>query len=101
LIVCTEEDGRCKDTLECLDDSPIVTAVLRQVEEVEHLRGALEINGPTLLLDGERGYPYGDEPILAEGETESWMTGDFQEEISIASGVDESIHWRAAKRDTT
>lgn len=29
------------------------------------------------------------------------MTGDFQEEISIASVVDESILWRAAKGDAT
>jgi len=77
LIVCSEKDGGSKDSLECLDNPPVVTAVLCQVKKVEHLSGAVEANGATFLLYGERGYPDGNETVLAEGQTISWMPGNF------------------------
>jgi len=68
VIVGAEEDGGCEDSLECLDDSVIVAAILGQMEKVEHLSSALEPNGTALLLDGERRYPDRDEAILAKGD---------------------------------
>jgi hypothetical protein len=56
-IVCTEEDGSCKHSLESLDYSPIVASVLGQIKKVEHLSGATKPYSATLLLHGERGYP--------------------------------------------
>jgi hypothetical protein len=59
LIICAKEDRGCKDSLECMDNPPVVTAVLGQVKEIEHLSGAAEANHTAFLLYGERGHPNG------------------------------------------
>jgi hypothetical protein len=99
LIVCTDEDGRCKDSLKCLDDPPIVAAVFRQVKKVEHLSGAGKANGATFLADGERCYPDRDKAVLAEGKAETWMACDLQEEPSITPRMDELVSWGATEGD--
>jgi len=101
LIVRSEKDGSCKDALECLDDPPIVPAVLRQVKKIKHLSGAVKVNGAAFLADGERRYPDRNQAVLAERKAIGWMAGDLQKKLSVASGVDELILWRAAKRDAT
>ena len=97
LIVCSEEDGGCKDTLECLDDSPIMAPVLRQVKEIEHLSGTMKANGATFLADGESRYPDGDEAVLPEGKSIIGVTGDLQEKFSVVPGMYELVLWRAAE----
>jgi hypothetical protein len=77
LIVCAEEDGGCKDTLEGLHDSPIMPPVFRQMKEVEHLSGAIKVNGAAFLADGERRYPDWDKAVLAEGKAVGWMASNL------------------------
>ena len=93
LVFGTKEDRRCKDALECLDNPPVVTAVLGQVKEVEHLSGAVETNGTALLLYGERRYPNRNEAVLAEGKTKLGMARDLEEELPVVPGMDELALW--------
>jgi len=68
LIVCIEEDGGCKDSLECLDEAAIMESVFGQAEEVEEVSGGIEPNLTGFLPEGERGNPDRDEAILAKEE---------------------------------
>ena len=100
LIVRTEKDGRCEDSLKCLDDPPIVATVFRQVKEVEHLRGALKANDAAFLANGECRYPDGYEAVLTEWKPVNWMACDLQKELSVVPGVNELFLWRATEGDT-
>jgi hypothetical protein len=68
VILGSEEDGRCEDSLKALNHSPIMATVGSEPEEIEHLKGSVKVDGAAFLLDGESGYPNGDQAILAEGD---------------------------------
>ena len=68
IILGAEEDGGCEDSLETLNDSPVVSPVGSEAEEIEHLKGSFKVDDAAFLLDGESGYPNGDQAILAEGD---------------------------------
>jgi hypothetical protein len=69
LIFRPEEDCGSEDTFESLFDSPVVEAIGLKVKKGEHLGGTLESDDSALLFQGKRRNPYGDEPVLAEGQT--------------------------------
>jgi hypothetical protein len=96
LFIGAEEDGGCKDALESLDNPPIVSAVLRQAEEVKNLGSAVEADDTAFLLDRECGYPDGNETVLAKGKAEAGVTRDIEEESPVASGMSELILGRAS-----
>jgi len=100
LVVGAEEDGSGKDSLESLDDPPIVTAVLGQAEEVKDLGRALEADDTAFLPHGESGYPNGNEAVLTKGKAESRVTRDIEKELPVASGVSELVFRWAAQGDT-
>jgi len=66
LVLGAEENSSRKDSLEALNDSPIMIAVRGQVEEIEHLRSSAKSDGAALLAERQRGDPDGDQAILAE-----------------------------------
>ena len=68
VILGAEEDSRCEDSLKALDNSPIMATIGSEAEEIEHLKGSFKVDGAAFLLDGESGYPNGDQAILAEGD---------------------------------
>ena len=68
LILGAEEDGRCEDSLKALNNSPIMATVGSEAEEIEHLKGSFKVDGAAFLLDGESGYPNGDQAILTVGD---------------------------------
>jgi hypothetical protein len=67
-ILRPEEDRRCEDSLKALNHSLIMATVGSEPEEIEHLKGSFKVDGAAFLLDGESGYPNGDQAILAEGD---------------------------------
>jgi len=94
LILGPEEDGGRKDALESLYKAAVVAAILGEAKEIEQLGSALEANLATLLLDGERGDPNGNETILTEREAVLGMPRDIEEELSVAAGVSELVFGR-------
>jgi hypothetical protein len=68
VILGAEEDGRREDSLKSLNNSPIMATIGSEAEEIEHLKGSFKVDGAAFLLDGESGYPNGDQAILAEGD---------------------------------
>ena len=52
MILGAEEDGRCEDSLETLNNSPIMAPIRSEAEEIEHLKGSFKVDGATFLLDG-------------------------------------------------
>jgi hypothetical protein len=99
LIFGAEEDGGCKDAMKALNDPAIVTAVLGEAEEVEHLGGAVEADVSGFLLNSERRHPDRDQSVLTEGQTEFRVTGDIEKESAVAAGMNELSTGRAAKRN--
>ena len=67
------------------------------MEEVQHLSRAIEADDPVLLLDSKCRYPDWNESILTEGQTESRMPRNLQEELAVAPGVGELTFGRRAK----
>ncbi len=59
LPIGAEKHRRGEDSLESLDDSGIVPAICREVEELEHLDGARKVYGATLLFYSQCGDPDG------------------------------------------
>jgi len=57
LVFGAEENGCRKDSLEALNDPPIMIAVCGQVEEIEHLRSFLKSDGAALLPKRQSGDP--------------------------------------------
>ena len=97
LIVRAKEDGGREDALESLYDPAVMAAVFREAEEVQHSSRAVEVDSPALLLDRERCDPDGNQPVLAEGQTELGVPGDFKEELSVAASVGQLTFGRRAK----
>jgi len=64
LIFRSEEDCGSEDSLEGGFHSAVLRAVLAQQEVVEELRGAVEMKGRALLLQGEGCQPDGNQAIL-------------------------------------
>jgi hypothetical protein len=60
----SEEDCGGEDSLEGGFHSTVLRAVLAQSEVVEELRGAVEMKGGALLLQGEGCQPDGNQAIL-------------------------------------
>ena len=101
LIVGTEEDGRREDPLEALDDAAVVAAVFGKAEEVQHPGGTVEVDPPTLLVDRECRNPDGNEPVLAERQTELGMPCNLKKELPIAPRVGELTFGRGTKGKPT
>ena len=97
-ILRPEEDRRCEDSLETLNNSPIMATVGSEAEEIEHLKGSVKVDGAAFLLDGESGYPNGDQPILAEGQAKLGVRRDLQKELSVPSCMGQLTRLGAAER---
>ena len=69
VIVGAEEDRCCEDSLEALNHSPIMTTIGCKTKELEHLEGSFKADDTAFLLDRQGGYPYGDQSVLAEGQS--------------------------------
>ena len=67
-LLCTEEDRGSEDSLETLDQAPVVRAILGEAKEVEQSGGRIEVNRSALLLQSESGDPDGNQTVLAEGD---------------------------------
>ena len=96
-----EEDGRCEDPLKALNNSPIMTTVGSQAEEIEHLEGSVKVDGLASLLDGQSGYPNGDQLILAEGQAKVRVRRNLQKELSVPSCMGQLTRLWAAERQVT
>ena len=68
VIVGSEEDRGCEDSLEALNHSSIMTTIGSKTKEIEHLEGSIKADDSAFLLDGQSGYPNGDQSVLAEGD---------------------------------
>jgi len=88
MLLGSKENCCCKNSLETFDDAPIVAAIFRQVEEVEHLRCGLEARDTALLADGKRRNPNGYEPVLAVWQPEIGMRDDVKKEFAVAPTMD-------------
>ena len=100
-ILRAEEDGRCEDSLKALNNSPIMATVGSEAEEIEHLMGSLKVDGAAFLLDGESGYPNGDQSILAEGQAILGVRRDLQKEPSVPSCMGQLTRLGSAERQAT
>ena len=69
------------------------------MKEVEHLGGAIESNGATLLADRQSRHPDRDQSVLTEGKAKIRMTCDLQKELSVVPGVNELVPRRATEGD--
>ena len=101
VILGAEEDGRCEDSLKALNNSPIMATVGSEAEEIEHLKGSFKVDGAAFLLDGESGYPNGDQAILAEGQAKLGVRRDLQKELSVPSRMGQLTRLGAAARQAT
>ena len=72
-----------------------------QTEGVQHLGRAVKGNSRTLLPNRHRRQEDRHDPVLAERQTIFRMTGDLQNELSIAAFVQELICRQSADRQTT
>lgn len=98
VIQGAEEDGRCEDSLETLNHSPVVSPIGSEAEEFEHLKGSFKMDGATFLLDGESSYPNGDQPILAEGQARLGVRRNLQKELSVLSRMGQLTGLWSAQR---
>ena len=89
LILCSEKDGGSEDALEALHHAPVIPAILGEVEELQHLRGTIEMDRAAHLPEGECRHPNRNKAVLPEGQTEVGMSDDMKEEISVAAHVKE------------
>ena len=69
-----------------------------EAEEIEHLMGSIKVDGAAFLLDGESGYPNGDQAILAEGQAKIGMRRDLQKKLSVPSCMGQLTRLGAAER---
>jgi hypothetical protein len=100
MIPGAEEDGRCEDSLKTLNHSPIMATVGCEPKEIEHLKGSFKVDDAAFLLDGESGYPNGDQSVLAEGQAKVGMRRNPQKELSVPSCMGQLTRLRAAERQT-
>jgi hypothetical protein len=100
-ILGAEEDGRCEDSLKSLNNSPIMTTIGSEAEEIEHLKGSLKVDGAAFLLHGESGYPNGDHAILAKGQAKLGVRRNLEKELSVSSRMGQLTGLWAAERQAT
>ena len=100
LLLRPKEDGGAKDALKTLNDSVVVVSVLRQFEVVEHLGRTGKADHTTLLENGQGRNPNGDEAILAEGQTKTWMGDDLQKELAVLPTMNQLPCRRAAQGES-
>jgi hypothetical protein len=60
-------------------------SVFGKAEKVEHLGDANKTDFTSLLPEGQRGDPDGNEPVLAERQAELEMTSNLQEKAAVAT----------------
>jgi hypothetical protein len=72
-----------------------------EAEEIEHLEGSVKVDGAGFLLDGESGYPNGDQAILAERQAKLGVRRDLQKKLSVPSCMDQLTRLGAAERQAT
>ena len=101
MILRAEEDGRREDSLKTLNNSPIMATIGSEAEEIEHLKGSFKVDGAAFLLDGESGYPNGDQAILAEGQAKLGVRRDLQKELSVPSCMGQLTRLGAAEWQAT
>lgn len=82
-----EEDGGGENALEAFDEAAVVGSGFLEAEGFEHFAGGAEADGAAVLAEGEGGDPDGDDPVLAEGEAETGVAGEAQEELAVLAGV--------------
>lgn len=70
-------------------------------ERVQHFARVPEANSLALLLDGKGCQINQNEPILAPGQSETWMAGDLQDEIPVSPFVQEICRRRLLDRQST
>jgi hypothetical protein len=87
VIFGAEEDGGAEEALKALHHPAVMIAIGWELEEGQHLGGALKLHDAAFLLQGESGDPNGDEPVLAERQSEVRVAGDLKEEATVASSV--------------
>jgi hypothetical protein len=97
LIGGTEKDGRGEDPLEALHDAVVSFSVFEKAEEVEHLGPGAETDAPALLVERQGGHPDRNQAVLAKGQAELRMPRDLEEELAVASGVEQLTRRRPAK----
>jgi hypothetical protein len=90
LGVGAEEDGRAKNALKSSDEAPILGTALLHAEGVQHIRRAVEGNLRCLLTNRESREEDRDEPILTPRQAETRVSGDLQNELAIASLVEQA-----------
>jgi hypothetical protein len=102
LFLRAEENGCGEDSLETFNNAVIMVSIRRQVEESEHLGSGSESDGAALLPQGQGGDPYGNEPVLAEGQSELRMADDVEKKFAAVPQMSELFagwpaEWNAAK----
>jgi len=70
-------------------------------EALQHLGRGPEPNGPALLLHRQCGKENGHEPILPERHTELRMSGDLQNELTVAPLVEQLVLRQPPDRQAT
>jgi hypothetical protein len=68
LIAGAKENRGGEDTLEAFHDAVVSFSVLEEAEEIQHLGGRLEADGPASLAQRQGGHPNGNEAVLAKGD---------------------------------
>ena len=97
LIARAEKDGGREDPLEAFHDAVVSFSVFEEAEEVEHLGRGAETDAPASLAQRQGGHPDGNETVLAEGQAELRMPRDLEEELAVASRVEQLTFGRPAK----
>lgn len=100
VVIGAEEKGGGKESLEAFDHSSVISAVCREMEEGQHLRGILKMDGAASLLYGQGCDPDGNQPVLAEWQAIVRMGNDVKEEFAVAPTMDELGGWRPTQRET-
>src|SRR5580658_9337378 len=101
LHIRAEEDGGTEDALESADQPAVLGTALLHAESVQHFKGARECYGSALLSDRQGGEEDGDQAILAPGQAIGRMTGDLQQELSVAAFVQQhTIGWPLDRQAT-
>ena len=96
-----EEDRRCEDSLESLNNPPVVTAVRSKTEKVEHLNGGFKVDNATLLLYGERSHPDRNQSVLSERHSILGMSRDLEKETPVPSRMGQLTGWGSTERHPT
>lgn len=99
LFFGSKENRGAEEPLETVDESAVVRAVFGEIEEVEHLGGRIEMDLAGFLPQRERGNPDGNEPILAERQTEIGIGNDMERKFAVAPTMDDLEGRRTAQRE--